>query len=82
MSGVDLSKEINENRLHVCTSCMKTVIQSFNHFQEQIKQLKQERMKLQMELERTREEQKEQKRVLFNKIRALEKNLGALKRET
>jgi uncharacterized protein YlxW (UPF0749 family) len=82
MSGVDVSKEPKENRLHACESCMNTVIQSFSHFQEQIAQLQRERMKLQMELEKSREEQKEQKRVLFDEIMALEKKVAALKSES
>jgi len=61
---------------------MNTVIQSFSHFQEQIAQLQRERMKLQMELEKSREEQKEQKRVLFDEIMALEKKVAALKSES
>ena len=82
MSGVDVSKEPKENRLHACESCMNTVIQSFSHFQEQIAQLQRERMKLQMELEKSREEQKEQKRVLFDEIMALEEKVAALKSES
>jgi siroheme synthase (precorrin-2 oxidase/ferrochelatase) len=82
MSGVDVSKELKENRLHACASCMNTVIQSFSHFQEQIAQLQREKMKLQIELEKTKEEQEEQKRVLVNEIRALEEKLAALKSET
>ncbi len=82
MSGVDVSKELKENRLLACESCMNTVIQSFSHFQEQIAQLQRERMKLQMELEKSREEQKEQKRVLFDEIMALEKKVAALKSES
>ncbi|MCJ7721648.1 hypothetical protein MUO98_04510 [Candidatus Bathyarchaeota archaeon] len=82
MSGVDVSKEPKENRLHACASCMNTVIQSFSHFQEQIAQLQRERMKLQMELEKSREEQKEQKRVLFDEIMALEEKVATLKNES
>ena len=82
MSGIDVSKELKENRLLACESCMNTVIQSFSHFQEQIAQLQRERMKLQMELEKSREEQKEQKRVLFDEIMALEKKVAALKSES
>ena len=82
MSGVDVSKEPKENRVHVCESCMNTVIQSFSHFQEQIAQLKQEKAKLQMELERAREEQTKQKRVLVEEVRALEEKLVMLKKES
>jgi len=60
---------------------MNTVIQSFSHFQEQIAQLQRERIKLQMELEKSREEQKEQKRILFAEIMTLEKKVAALKSE-
>ena len=81
MSGVDVSKEPKEN-MHACASCMNTVIQSFSHFQEQITQLKQEKIKLQMELEKAREEQTEQKWVLVDEIRALEEKLAVLKSET
>lgn len=82
MSGVETSKEPKENQLHVCASCMSTVVQSFSHFQEQIAQLKREKDSLQKELEKFREEQEEQKRVLVEEIRALEEKLAALNKES
>jgi len=82
MSGVEVSKEPKENQVHVCESCMNTVIQSFNHFQEQIAQLKREKASLQKELEKVREEQKEQKRVMTEEIRALEEKVASLKKES
>jgi peptidoglycan hydrolase CwlO-like protein len=50
MSGVEVSKEPKEPQVHVCASCMNTVVQTFNHFQEQIAQLKREKASLQKEL--------------------------------
>ena len=46
MSGIETSKEPKEH-IHTCTSCMNTVIQTFNHLQEQIKTLKNEKANLQ-----------------------------------
>jgi predicted RNase H-like nuclease (RuvC/YqgF family) len=82
MSGVEVSKEPKENQLHVCASCVSTVVQTFSHFQEQIVQLKREKESLQKELEKFREEQEEQKRVLVKEISALEEKLAALKKES
>jgi len=82
MSGVDVSKEPKENQVHVCESCMNTVIQSFNNFQEQITQLKHEKASLQKELEKLIEERKEQKRAMTKEIRALEEKLAMLKKES
>ncbi len=59
MSGVEVSKEPKEKQVHVCESCMSTVVETFNHLQEQIAQLKRERANLQGELEKLREERKE-----------------------
>jgi uncharacterized protein YlxW (UPF0749 family) len=78
MSGVEVSTETKENQVHVCESCMNTVIQSFNHFQEQIAQLKREKASLQKELEKLIEERKEQKRAMTKEIRALEEKLALL----
>ena len=82
MSGVDVLKEPKENQVHVCESCMNTVIQSFNHFQEQIVQLKREKASLQKELEKLIEERKEQKRAMIKEIRVLEEKLAMLKKES
>ena len=79
MYGVEVSKE---NQVHACASCMNTVVQTFNHFQEQIAQLKREKASLQKELEKLREEQKEQKRAMTEEIRALEEKVDSLKKES
>jgi len=80
MSGVEVSKEPKENQVHVCASCMNTVVQTFNNFQAQIAQLIREKAGLQKELERLNEEHEEQKRVMMEKIRALEEKLAKLKK--
>jgi len=82
MSGVEVSKEPKENQLHACASCMNTVVQTFNHFQEQIAQLKRERAKLQKELKKLNEEHEEQKRVMTKEIRALEEKLVMIKKNS
>ena len=66
MSGVEISKEKREKQLHACDSCMKTVVQMFNHFKEQIVQLNREKVNLQKELDKLNEEGKEQKRVIMS----------------
>jgi len=80
MSGIEVSKEPKENHLHVCASCMNTVVETFNHFQEQIVQLKREKANLQKELKKLSEEHEEQKRVMTEEIRALEEKLALLKK--
>jgi peptidoglycan hydrolase CwlO-like protein len=82
MSGVEVSKEPKENQLHVCASCMSTVVQTFNHFQEQIAQLKREKATLQKELKKLNEEHEEQKRIMTEKIRALEEKLAQLQKNS
>jgi uncharacterized protein YlxW (UPF0749 family) len=82
MSGVDVSKEQKEHQVHACASCMNTVVQTFNHFQEQFMQLKREKANLQKELKKLNEEHEEQKRVMTKEIRALEEKLAMIKKES
>jgi uncharacterized protein YlxW (UPF0749 family) len=82
MSGVEVSKELKEPQVHACASCMNTVVQTFNHFQEQIAQLKREKANLQKELEKLSEEGEEQKRVMSEEIRALEEKVAELKKNS
>jgi len=82
MSGIEVSKEQKEHQVHVCASCMNTVVQTFNHFQEQLMQLKREKANLQKELKKLNEEHEEQKRVMAEEIRALEEKLAKLKKES
>ena len=81
MSGVEASKEPKESQTHVCTSCVSTVVQTFNHFQEQIEQLKGEKAKLEGELKKLDEEWEKQRRAMTKEIRALEEKLTALKKK-
>jgi len=82
MSGVEVSKEPKEPQVHVCASCMNTVVQTFNHFQEQIAQLKREKAGLQKELKKLNEEYEEQKRVMTKEIRVLKEKLAKLKKNS
>jgi predicted RNase H-like nuclease (RuvC/YqgF family) len=82
MSGIEVTKEQKEHQLHACASCMNTVVQTFNHFQEQIMQLKREKASLQKELKKLNEEHEEQKRVMTKEIRALEEKLALLKKNS
>jgi uncharacterized protein YlxW (UPF0749 family) len=81
MSGVEASKKPKENQLHFCASCMSNVVQTFNHLQEQIARLKREKAKLEEEMMMLRDEQEEQKSVMVEEIRVLEKKLAALSEE-
>jgi uncharacterized protein YlxW (UPF0749 family) len=81
MSGVEASKKPKENQLHFCASCMSNVVQTFNHLQEQIARLKREKANLEEEMMMLRDEQEEQKSVMVEEIRVLEKNLAALSKE-
>jgi len=81
MSGVEISKEQKETQVHVCSSCMNTVVQTFTHLQEQITRLKQEKTKLHNEQNELRTEHEEQKLAMTQQIRALEEKLALLKKE-
>lgn len=82
MSGVEASKEPKEPQEHACSSCVKTVVQTFTHYHEQIAQLKQEKESLQEELRKLIEDHEEQKRAMFEEIRALEEQLALLKKRS
>lgn len=82
MSGVEVSKEPKEPQVHVCASCMNTVVQTFNHFQEQIAQLRREKAGLEKELKKLNEEHEKKKRITAEEIRALEEKLAELKRNS
>ena len=82
MSGVEVSKEPKEPQVHDCASCMGTVVQTFNHFQEQIAQLRREKAGLERELEKLNGEYEKKKRVMSEKIRALEEKVAELKRNS
>jgi uncharacterized protein YlxW (UPF0749 family) len=81
MSGVEVPRESKGKDVHVCASCMNTVVQTFNHFQEQIARLKNEKAELQRELKAIRNEQEEQRRAMDEEIKMLEEKLALLKKE-
>jgi predicted RNase H-like nuclease (RuvC/YqgF family) len=81
MSGVEASREPKESQVHACTSCVSTVVQTFNHFQEQIVQLQGEKMKLEGELRRLIEEWERQRQAMTKQIRKLEEELAALNKK-
>lgn len=66
--------------MHVCSSCVNTVVQTFNHYREQIAQLKQEKESLQDELKNFIKDHEKQKRVMVEEIRALEERLALLEK--
>jgi DNA-directed RNA polymerase subunit N (RpoN/RPB10) len=80
MSGVEASKETKESQEHVCSSCVKTVVQIFTQYHEQIAQLKQEKESLHEELSKLIENSEEQKRAMVKEIRALKEQLALLKK--
>ncbi len=82
MSGVEVSKEPKELQFHVCAECMNRVIQTFNHFQEQIIQLRNEKTHLQRELKKLIEEHEKQKKIMNETIMALEEKLAKTKKNS
>jgi predicted nuclease with TOPRIM domain len=60
MSGVEVPRE--QKQLHACASCMNTVVQSFCHFQEQIRTLRKEKANLQEKIKVLEEENAELKK--------------------
>jgi len=57
MSGVEFLREQKE--VHTCASCMNNVLQTFSHFQEQIKTLRSEKANLQEKIRMLEEENAE-----------------------
>ena len=81
MSGVEVTKEQKETQVHVCESCMDTVVQTFSHMQEQIVQLNQEKLKLEMELEESKKQQRQKEQTLEQQIKALEQKLAGFQKQ-
>jgi hypothetical protein len=82
MSGVEVSRKLNENQMNMCGSCMNSLVQTFNDLKEQILLLNNEKIKLLMELKKSKDDQKEQKRVMSKTIQALEEKLALLNKDT
>jgi len=68
--------------MNICGSCMNSVVQTFNDLKEQILLLNNEKIKLLMELKKSKDDQKEQKRVMSKTIQALEEKLALLNKDT
>ena len=81
LSGVEVTKEQKESQVHVCESCMDTVVQTFSHMQEQIAQLTQEKLKLEMELEQSKKQQKQKEQTLEQQIKDLEHKLADFQKQ-
>ena len=79
MSGVEVTRETNENQTNICTSCMNTVVQTVNHLRKQIMALNNEKTQLLIELKNLKNEHKEEKRILSKKINELKDELTLLK---
>ena len=79
MSGIESSKEPKQPQVHVCKSCVETVVQTFTHYHEQVAQLKLEKDGLQKELRKLIDAHEEQKLVMVKEIKALEERLTLLK---
>jgi SMC interacting uncharacterized protein involved in chromosome segregation len=82
MSGVEISKVPRERDPHVCASCMNAVTQMFSYFQGQIKTLRSEKANLQEEVKRLKTLGAEQIQIMAGEIRALEKEVAMLKKDS
>ena len=82
MSGIEVSRKLKDNQMNMCGSCMSSIVQTFDHLKEQISLLNSEKIKLLMELKKSKEDQKEQKRVMSKTIQALEAKLTKINKDT
>jgi hypothetical protein len=80
MSGIEVTKENKYPRFNVCASCMNTVVQTFNHFQEHIAQLRRDNADLQRKMKTFHKEHEKQKKIMYEEIVELEKKLAELKK--
>ncbi len=81
MSGVEIPRVTKEKEIHVCTSCMNSVIQAFSYFQEQIEALRNEKANLQEEIKKLRKVWKKQTWVMSEEIRTLQQEVAMLKKQ-
>ena len=82
LSGVETSKEPKESQVHVCSSCVKTVVQTFTHYQEQIAQLNQEKESLQVEIRNLIKDDEERRRATIKEVSKLKKRLALLEKNS
>jgi len=57
-------------------------VQTFDHLKEQILMLNNEKIKLLMDLKKSKEQQEEQKQVMLKDIKVLKQQLASLKKTT
>ncbi len=82
MSGVEVSRKVSKNQMNICASCMNGVVQTFSHFKEQIMLLNNEKVKLQIELKKIKEDHEEQRQVMLENIKLLKQQLATLKKKS
>ena len=82
MSGVEVKRKLKETQMNMCGSCMNSIVQTFDHLKEQILMLNNEKIKLLMELKKSKEQQEEQKQVMLKDIKTLKQQLASLKKTT
>jgi len=82
MSGVEVKRKLKETQMNMCGSCMNSIVQTFDHLKEQILMLNNEKIKLLMELKKSKEQQEEQKQVMLKDIKVLKQQLASLKKRT
>jgi len=82
MSGIEVKRKRKETQMNMCGSCMNSIVQTFDYLKEQILMLNNEKIKLLMELKKSKELQEEQKQVMLKDIKALKQQLASLKKTT
>ncbi len=80
MSGVEITRATKEKDMHVCASCVNSVIQTFSYFQEQIEAVRTEKANLQEEIKELKKTLKKQTLVMSEKIRTLQQEIVMLKK--
>lgn len=80
MSGVEVTKKVNENQTNICASCMNTVVQTFEHLRKQISNLNNEKTQLLIDLRNLNKEHEKEKRIMSKKIRKLKEQLNSLRK--
>lgn len=78
MSGVEVTKKVNENQPNVCTSCMNTIVQTFEHLRKQIVNLNNEKTQLLIDFNALKKKQEKEKRIMSKKIKELKDQLNSL----
>jgi hypothetical protein len=80
MSGVEVTKKVNEDQTNICTSCMNTVVQTFDYLRKQIVNLNIEKTQLLIDIKNLKKEQENEKRIASKKIKELKDQLKSLRK--